>query len=258
MSDRLSQLNSKLPPFNGWFIFSAINVVIATLSLGILVIIGSFLCFPLFILEKISFLWAIWILRAARMRVVIHGFEHLPSGPAVLVGNHQGMFDILVLISHLPRPPVFVAKQELFRIPIFGQALRCLGHIPVDRKNREKAIASIKQGTAQLHKNNQQVVFFPEGTRTRNGEILEFKKGAFVFAKESGLPVVPVMIQGSYQALPPGVRVVRPGLIQVQILPPCDPAKYVDIELLLSHVRGEIQACLDRVSAKPTETQQSS
>jgi 1-acyl-sn-glycerol-3-phosphate acyltransferase len=170
--------------------------------------------------------------------------EDLPATPAVLVGNHQGMFDILVLMKYLPRPPVFVAKQELFRIPVLGPGMRAFGHISVDRKNSEKAIASIQTGKEQLLKYQQQVIFFPEGTRTRDGKMLPFKKGAFVFALESGLPIVPFCVRGSYEALPPGVKVVRPGLIEVAFLTPIDPATYPAFatkEELIEHVYALIE-----------------
>lgn len=255
MADRFFPFKAQLPPVNGRFIFCAFNAIIATILLGLLVLFTTFLRLPLRISEKISVLWASWILWSAQIRVVIHGLEHLPSEPAVLVCNHQGMFDILVLIRYLPRPPVFIAKQELFKIPIFGQGLRCLGHIPIDRRNKEKAINSIQQGTKKLHKNNQQVMFFPEGTRTKTGEILAFKKGAFVFAKESGLPIIPMIIEGSFKALPPGVRVLQPGVIHLKILPPCFPDRFAETESLMNYVREQMCTHFKQLSSIDSKIQ---
>ncbi|PIQ26773.1 1-acyl-sn-glycerol-3-phosphate acyltransferase [bacterium (Candidatus Blackallbacteria) CG17_big_fil_post_rev_8_21_14_2_50_48_46] len=231
------------PKLNFRFLFAAFVTLFATLLFGSLALLGMLIRLPLPVLEKFSRFWARCILGASGIRVQLRGLEHLSESAAVMVGNHQGMFDILVLLGYLSRPPVFVAKQELFKIPLFGQAMLALGHIPVDRKDREKAIASIQKGTQKLNKNEQKVVFFPEGTRTRDGQMLPFKKGAFVFAQESGLPLTPFMIRGSYQALPPGVRVVRPGLIEVVFLPSVDPGSYSveQRELLIEAVRQQIE-----------------
>lgn len=241
-----------LPRLNGRFIFASFHAAIATLIFGLMVIVFGLFKAPMKWSEWASISWARWILWASAMDVQLSGLNHLPSTPAVLVGNHQGMFDILVLIRHLPRPPVFVAKQELFRIPVFGPGMRALGHIPVDRKNSEKAIASIQTGTRQLMKHQQQVIFFPEGTRTRDGKMKPFKKGAFVFALESGLPIVPFCVRGSYEALPPGVKVVRPGLIEVAFLPAIDPATYPSFthkEALIDHVYAVIENQLMEMEA---------
>ncbi|MGE3728811.1 MAG: lysophospholipid acyltransferase family protein, partial [Candidatus Sericytochromatia bacterium] len=119
-------------------------------------------------------------------------------------------------------------------------------------KNSEKAITSIQTGTQQLLKRQQQVIFFPEGTRTRDGKMLPFKKGAFVFALESGLPMVPFCVRGSYEALPPGVKVVRPGLIEVAFLAPIDPASYPSFatkEDFIQHVYALIENKLVEMEA---------
>lgn len=230
---------ASLPRLNGRYIYASFHAALATFIFGIMVMIFTLFRAPLKWSEWASVCWARWILWASGMEVRLYGLKNLPATPAVLVGNHQGMFDILVLMKYLPRPPVFVAKQELFRIPVLGPGMRAFGHISVDRKNSEKAIASIQTGTEQLLKHQQQVIFFPEGTRTRNGKMQPFKKGAFVFALESGLPIVPFCVRGSYEALPPGVKVVRPGLIEVTFLPPVEPSTYVSFpnkEDLIQHV----------------------
>lgn len=198
-------------------------VAIYSLLFGLPVLVGVLLRIaPLSFLENVSRLWARMILRSGSIGVDFQGYERLPDPPAVLVGNHLSLFDILALIAYLPRPPVFAAKKELFRIPLFGQCLRALGHIPIDRHNREKAIASIQAGTRNLAKTQQNVVFFPEGTRSTSGELMPFKKGAFVFAIDAKLPVVPFAIQGSFEICPPFTWCQYPGLIKVRILEPID------------------------------------
>ncbi|HEY9839058.1 MAG: lysophospholipid acyltransferase family protein [Candidatus Sericytochromatia bacterium] len=207
------------PRVNGRFVFASLAACLFTLLFGSLVTLGALLHLPRAWIDRGCQLWGRWILSCASVRVRFEGLEHLPAGSAVLVGNHQGMFEIIALIAYLPRQPKFVAKAEVFRIPLFGQALRVLGHIAVERDNPDKAIASIRKGTAQLRARGDQVVFFPEGTRTRDGRLKPFKKGAFVFALESGLPLIPFAVEGSYQALPPKQKVIHPGLIRIRFLP---------------------------------------
>jgi 1-acyl-sn-glycerol-3-phosphate acyltransferase len=244
-----------LPSINLRFIYASFHALLSTLVFASFVIFAALFRAPLRCFEWAAHSWSGWILWASAMDVHLSGLENLPPTSAVLVGNHQGMFDILVLLRHIPHPPVFVAKQELFYVPLFGQGLRAVGHIPVDRKNSEKAIASIQKGAKQLAKNQQHVTFFPEGTRTRDGKLLPFKKGAFVFALESGLPIVPFCIRGSYEALPPGVRVVRPGRIDVTFLQPIDPSTYADTnkEELLKQVYALIQTQLEKMEAQESE-----
>ncbi len=205
---------------NGRFIQASFVTLVCTLIAASLVIIGVFLKFPKTRMDKISRWWARSILNASGIKTHFTGLEHLPDGPAVLAGNHQGVFEILALIAYLPRSAVLVGKQEAFKIPLFGQAMLAVGHIPVDRKNHEKAIANIQAGAKRLKQTGNQVVFFPEGTRTRNGKLQAFKKGAFVFAIESQLPIVPFVVDGSYQALPPKTKVIHPGNVYLEFLPP--------------------------------------
>lgn len=210
------------PRVNGRFVLVGALTAVITLLMGTPALICGVLGMPRRWLHTFSRIWARTILKGSGIQVELRGLEHLPTSPAVLVGNHQGMFDILVLLGHLDPPPVFVAKHTLFWIPLFGQAMRAVGHIPVNRSNPEKAIASIQRGTKKLQKHGDQVVFFPEGTRTRNGQLLPFKKGGFVFAIESQLPLVPFAIEGSFRALPPGQRCLHSGMIRVQFLAPVD------------------------------------
>ena len=122
------------------------------------------------------------------------------------------------------------------------QAMRAMGHIPIYRGEREKAIASINRGAKMLQKSGQQLVFFPEGTRSRDGQIHAFKKGAFVFAIESQLPLIPFAINGSYQCCPPGQKKVHAGIIQVKMLPTLDTSRYeaAQRDELIVEVRDQI------------------
>lgn len=162
--------------------------------------------------------WARAILRAGRVRVEVTGLENLPRDrSAILVANHESWFDVFALVANLPVDYRFVGKVELTRIPLFGPAWLSAGHISIDRKDRQRAIQSLEAAGQLLHRERVVVVMFPEGTRTPDGRLLPFKKGAFVLAAQTGVPLVPVGIQGSRAVMPKGKWRVRPGTIRVRI-----------------------------------------
>jgi 1-acyl-sn-glycerol-3-phosphate acyltransferase len=141
----------------------------------------------------------------------------------VVCANHASLFDILALVRILPPPFRFVAKRELLKWPIIGWALRPAGQIVIDRGNRASAVRSIAE--AAMRRIRGQVIFFVEGTRSRTGELLPFKKGAFHFALDNHLPVLPTAISGSYAALArlPWWR-LNPGReIEVRFCAPIEP-----------------------------------
>ena len=166
---------------NGRFLWASLVTIIVTFTCASAALLAVLFRAPRPILDAISRTWAQRILQACGIRVELSDVHELPSDSAILVGNHQGMLDILALMSALPHPPVFAAKAELFRIPLFGQAMRAMGHIPIYRGDRQKAIASINRGARTLQKKGHQLAFFPEGTRSRDGKIHAFKKGGTTF-----------------------------------------------------------------------------
>lgn len=161
--------------------------------------------------------WARAILRAAGVRVEMEGAEGLRRGPQVLVANHESWFDVLVLSAYLPVDYRFVAKKELARIPIFGPAWQACGHIAIDRQDREAAIESLGEARRQVDDESPTIVMFPEGTRSPDGALHAFKKGAFVLAIQAGVPVVPAGIVGSRAVMEKGSFRVRAGTIRVRI-----------------------------------------
>lgn len=163
--------------------------------------------------------WAHVILRAAGVRVAMEGVEMLDRpGGQILVANHASWFDVLVLTAHLPVDYRFVAKKELARIPFFGPAWQVCGHISIDRENRESAIESLTEAGRQVNDTGAAptVVIFPEGTRSPDGRLHTFKKGAFVMAIQAGVPVVPAAILGSRTVMPKDSWRVRAGTIRVR------------------------------------------
>lgn len=145
-------------------------------------------------------LWAGVLLALAGIRLRVR--ELVPvdwSAAHVICANHASLFDILALVRAVPPPFRFVAKRELVKWPIIGWSLRPAGQIIIDRADRTRAIRSIVE--AATRKIRGQVIFFVEGTRTRSGQLLPFKKGAFHFAVDNHLPVLPSAVRGSYAVL---------------------------------------------------------
>ncbi len=224
-------------------IFFYIFLIVSTLILGSSAVIGSF----------ISRAWATFMARlwgnvnlwAAGVRVVVTGEENLNSGPYILVSNHQGWFDIFAALGKLPITFSWLAKEELFRIPILGNAMARAGYIPIDRRDRRKAIASMNV-VADVVRAGTSVFIFPEGTRSADGIMREFKKGAFVMAVKSAQPIVPITISGSYRILPKNSWMIHPGPILFSIGLPIHSAG-ADAEhrdLLMKEVREAIRAKL--------------
>jgi len=165
--------------------------------------------------------WAGILLRAGGVRVTLEGLEHLRRDePQIVVSNHQSWFDVFALAAHLPVRYRFVAKQELGGIPLFGRAWKACGHVSVDRGNREAAIEALDQAWQEIHQDKLTMVLFPEGTRSRDGRLQPFKKGAFVMAVQGQVPLVPVAVLGSRDVMPKGAWKIRRGPITVRIGPP--------------------------------------
>lgn len=183
--------------------------------------------------------WAKVSLGLAGQRLSVHGQEHLPrQGAVIFMPNHQSNLDILALFAGLPVQFRWLAKQELFRIPLFGLAMRRTDYIPVDRSDRRAAIASMSLA-AQRIADGTSIILFPEGTRSSDGDLLPFKKGGFMLALQAQVPIVPVALQGSRESLPKHSWRVRPGRITVQIFPPLptDGLTTADRERLMEEVR---------------------
>lgn len=163
--------------------------------------------------------WGHLGLTMAGVRVSISGAEHLPDGPIIVMSNHASNFDILIMQGYFPRPLSWIAKKELFKIPVFGWSMRKGGYIPLDRGDGRKALKSMEEAAQQI-RNGTSVIIFPEGTRTRDGNVLPFKRGGFLLATRAGVPVVPVSIVGSFHINPGGSLGLNLGrTVQLKIHP---------------------------------------
>ena len=155
------------------------------------------------------------------------GLEKIERGKSyVFAANHQSMFDIFVIYGWLPVRFKWIMKKELRKVPFVGLASEMAGHIFVDRSNAHAAKVSIEKAKKQLKKGNS-IVVFPEGTRSSNGQMRKFKKGAFQIAADLALPIVPVTIKGSFERLSKTSFKVKPGVIEMIIHQPIEVTPYL-------------------------------
>jgi 1-acyl-sn-glycerol-3-phosphate acyltransferase len=176
--------------------------------------------------HKIANLWARMLLWLTSTRVDVIGRENvLMNRPQIFMANHQSDFDILIVLAYIPGQLRWIAKKELFKIPVFGKAMRNAGYIEIDRQNHEKALKSLDEA-AQKIREGKSVVTFPEGTRSRDGKIRPFKQGMFHLAIQSGVPIVPISIIGASEIMPKRSLNVRPGRITMVIDRPVDVSGY--------------------------------
>jgi 1-acyl-sn-glycerol-3-phosphate acyltransferase len=175
------------------------------------------------LIERITDSWSRAWLWAAGVRFSVVGAENVdPHRSYVVVANHASALDIMACFLALPIPIRFLAKRELFRIPLLASAMRAIGIVEVDRQARAPVHDQINLQARGLIATGRSVIIYPEGTRTRDGSLGAFKKGAFTIAVRSGWPVLPVTIHGSFAAWPPGSPFVRGGKITVAIDPPLE------------------------------------
>ncbi len=195
-------------------------------------------------------IWARFGLWLAGVRIQVQGLEHLlPGKTVVYMANHQSQFDILALFAGIPGQFRWIAKEELFHIPLFGLAMRRTGYIPLDRSNNKKAMKSMIEASRRIS-DGTSVVVFPEGTRSPDGTLLPFKKGGFILAQKAGVPIIPVTIDGSVRIMPKGERTVHGGTIELTIHPPV-PSEGIgsaEREALISAVQQPIADTLGEAS----------
>ena len=191
--------------------------------------------------------WSKSVLFMTGVRVVVHGRERCADGtPHVFVANHMSWYDVPALSSVLPRAK-FVAKAELFRLPIFGPAMRAVGMVLIERQNRKAAFNSFNEAAERIREGNS-VVIFPEGTRGEEYPLRPFKKGPFVLAIAAGAPIVPVLVHGTREVISRNSFLVRPGRVDVHLLEPVsvEGLVYEDRDGLAAEVRSRIADALAR------------
>ncbi|HXY23385.1 MAG TPA: lysophospholipid acyltransferase family protein [Candidatus Acidoferrum sp.] len=166
-----------------------------------------------------------FFVRAVGVKVRVVGLERIPKGVCLFVANHTSSADAPAVVGAIPRRIAILLKESLFRWPIAGQAFWSANFIPVNRADRASAIASVEKATEAL-KGGQSFLIYPEGTRSPDGRLQEFKKGAVVMAIKAGVPIVPMVCSGAHRVMRKKSLVVHPGEIVVEFLPPIDASQY--------------------------------
>ncbi len=213
--------------------------ILGTVLLGTLAILVSFFSKTGDAVHHVARLWALTILWVSGIRFVIKGMtENAGSGSYIFMSNHQSNFDIPVLLGGLPYQFRWLAKAELFKIPIFGASMKGAGYISIDRSDRKSAFESLARA-AQLIRNGTSVLIFPEGTRSPDGRLLSFKKGGFVLAVDAGVPIIPIIITGTHDIMPKKSLMIERHPVVVKILAPIETAAYSreNKDDLMTHVR---------------------
>jgi 1-acyl-sn-glycerol-3-phosphate acyltransferase len=215
--------------------------------LGIPTITVSYLLHRLFGIEDVIFPIAKFgcrlYLRSAGARVHVTGLDHLdPRQAYVFISNHQSNLDPPFLFAYLGQNVGAIAKIELFRIPILKQGFPLAHVVPIDRSDRERAIESTRRGADALRRGHS-LMAFPEGTRTVDGRVKDFKKGVFYMALEAGVPVAPVVVNHTQMVMRKHSRQVVPGEIHLEVLPPVSTEGYSmdNIQELVERVRDMIK-----------------
>lgn len=196
------------------------------------------------LLERVTRAWARQMIAAAGGRVEVAGLENLPrAGGALLVANHQGAFDIPLLIGYLPGVKGFVSKKENFRLPIVSSWMRRLGCIVIDRGDLRQSAGAIARGIDALRA-GRTLVIFPEGTRSKSGVLGRFKEGSFKLATRSGAAVVPLTIDGSWRLLEGNRGRIGPGTVRLTVHPPLAAGDNRDKAALAERVQGIVASAL--------------
>ncbi len=186
--------------------------------------------------------WAKIILWVSGVKVRVKGLENVdPAIPRIYMTNHQSYLDVFGLLSYLPVDFKFIVKQELMKIPLLGYAMKKAGYIGIERKDPRMAVKSI-QAAAERIKNGASVLIFPEGTRTEDGKLQDFKKGGFNLALKSGCDIAPIGINGSMELLPKGSFRVKKGTFTISFGKPIPTTGYTkkEIQILMDKVRDAI------------------
>jgi len=233
----------KLYKIYAWLVVAPI-LGLSTFFFGTSAVVLLFFLKPGLVSTLCGKTWARVISFVTPMRVTVIGRRNVdPLQSYVIVSNHQSQYDIFVLYGWLNIDFKWVMKQELRKVPAIGISCERLGHIYVDRSNREAALASINAAKQRIV-DGTSVLFFPEGTRSRDNRMRPFKKGAFRMALDLQLPILPITIQGTRDILPSDTMDLYPGRATMIIHPPIaiDDFSHDTLDDLMARTRAVIQA----------------
>jgi 1-acyl-sn-glycerol-3-phosphate acyltransferase len=192
---------------------------------------------------------AMWVtnagVRAAGIKIDIRGFENIPAGRScIFMSNHVSNLDPPVMIPLLPGRSSVLLKKELMNIPILGRAMRMAKFVPVERGSRRDTAKASVEAAAEALRSGLHIVVYPEGTRSPDGRLSNFKKGPFFLALETQAPIIPIALSGTQSMMRKGSYAITPGLARIQLLPAIEPSDYATREELMSAVRNAIAEAL--------------
>ncbi len=225
----------------------AVVVVVCTVILGLIIVFASLFTSsgrPGYVLARI---WARIAARVLGITASLRGAEKVTPGASYIIcPNHQGNADILALISTLPIPYRWVVKKELLKIPFFGWGLAGTGAVSLDRSNTKQAVETLRKGSDKLG-GGWSLLIYPEGTRTRDGYVQPFKKGAFMMAVNTGFPILPVTVNGAFKILPKTALLPMPGQVTLTLSDPITTEGLTeeDVPKLMEKTREAVMKNLD-------------
>ncbi|ETP70041.1 hypothetical protein G159_04070 [Planococcus glaciei CHR43] len=186
--------------------------------------------------------WAKGIMARTKSRVETSGLDYLPDGPALLVANHEGNFDIPVLLSEIPKPFGFISKKEVKKLPVIPVYMEDMNCVFLDRTDRKSAYKSIADTVGKL-KDGHSILIFPEGTRSKGEGVTDFKSGFIRIAKDAGVPIVPIAIHGTSEIMEKNSNQIRPGHVTIRVLEPfsAEEIEKLDAKELIEKVKTTIE-----------------
>ncbi|MBV8817370.1 MAG: 1-acyl-sn-glycerol-3-phosphate acyltransferase [Acidobacteriaceae bacterium] len=198
-------------------------IILSTIVCGTISLIVSFFDDTGTAQIRVARAWARSLLAVSGVKVHVEGLEHIaPAGSYVFIANHLSYMDTPVVLAHVPVQFRFLAKRGLFQIPLLGQHLSRAGHIPVPREDPRAAVKTLQQAAEAIQQKHTSLLVFPEGGRSRDGELQEFKEGGTYIAIRAGVPLVPIAVIGTREVLPYSAAVVLSGKVTLRIMKPID------------------------------------
>ena len=225
---------------------------VATVILGTTAMILAFINPKMHLITLVMRVWGRVLLLLVGIRVDVEGAELLdPKGSYMVVCNHQSAIDPPLHLAYLPVSVRFLTKKELFKFPIFGQAMRAVGMVEIDRSAHGAAHRSINRQVARVMDMEKSLIVYPEGTRTADGHLRPFKKGAFRIAIDNGLPIVPLTLHKAFEIWPPKSRICLGGRVKMVIHEPIptEGLAGADLNDLSDRARSVIGGTLARLQA---------
>jgi len=225
--------------------------ILSTVIFGLLAITVAFFSKTGEGVHHVARAWAKCILWVSGVRIQTHGFDPgLIGQSCIFMSNHQSNYDIPVLYCGLPVQFRWLAKAELFRIPIFGRSMRSAGYVSIDRSNRKSAFRSLAKA-AEMIRSGTSVMIFPEGTRSSDGKLLPFKKGGFVLAVAAGVPIIPIIISGTHKIMPKGRLMISRRHVRIDVGEPIQSSAYT--RKTKDDMMMHVQAAMSEASARARE-----